>query len=188
MSVHTHPSAAVTNAAPAIHILRLSALPVKHFAPLIRTALHAIPPGKMLTIEFTALAHGISVLSADYMICAVPSLLLPPPSHTHKHRHHHKQKHDPFWPAPMRTTLARILRLLSGSGARPLVVDAIHNVSERRVQQLDAELALLDTRVGRLAVTEGVAEWRRRKLVKQWEAGVLGAGMMEVWAVVVHRP
>lgn len=147
----------------------------------IRAAQAALQPGDRLAIEFTAVSPAVTFLSDCFLLCAIPfipSRLAPVeaplrfPTST-----------------PLLTSFHRILDLLS-SGPDPLAICSIHNLSEMYATQLRADVRAIEEHGDlRAAMVEqiGMNHWRWLKLITDWKTGLLTAGKIVTWMVIVQK-
>jgi hypothetical protein len=76
------------------------------------------------------------------------------------------------------------------SGPCPLVIGAVHNVSLVSARILDSVVHDLETdqQARKSFVAEWGADcWREHRLLSAWESGLLKAGLLMRWLVIVHK-
>jgi hypothetical protein len=90
---------------------------------------------------------------------------------------------------PLLTSLHRIIEVLS-SGPSNNTIERITNVTANHVTALRMmEQALVEDRVLRMDLIRkwGVEGWREHRLMIAWEAGLLSAGYLQRWNVIVRK-
>ncbi|KAH9901444.1 hypothetical protein C8Q73DRAFT_636589 [Cubamyces lactineus] len=90
---------------------------------------------------------------------------------------------------PLFVTLPRVLALLT-SGPEPFKIELVRNVSEeyalflwRSVDDLEEDREIR----GAFAHEWGVKAWREERVCTAWEAGLVDAGLLAGWAIVVRK-
>ncbi|KAJ8496800.1 hypothetical protein ONZ51_g893 [Trametes cubensis] len=90
---------------------------------------------------------------------------------------------------PLYITLPRVLSLLT-SGPEPFKIELVRNVSEeyahflwRSVDDLEDDREIRDAFVHEW----GVEAWREERVCTAWEAGLVDAGLLAGWAIVVCK-
>ncbi|KZP21123.1 hypothetical protein FIBSPDRAFT_1044300 [Athelia psychrophila] len=164
-----------TCATPTLLLTGLSLCTIAH---LMRLEELALPSGGRLTLEINIRASTPRrARHSDDLLCAIPSLLY---SCSTDNEDEDKLKYNlngALDSEAMDLTLTHLLALLP-----PLVIESVQNVSQRRMAELQGDIAALD----RSQMLRD-REWRKRKLQRHWEEGLLGAGKMEAWVVVVKK-
>ncbi|GJE87103.1 hypothetical protein PsYK624_031860 [Phanerochaete sordida] len=183
-------------AAPALHklapdmtMLSLDAVPFSKLESHIRALQRSLPPGSSAVVGFSTRGGSMSYLSTAFVQASIPYFA---------RRHAIARPAPPgggiaptlgVEPAPLLTSLDRVLRLLAHGGAA-LSVESVQNVSaqyasflERYVQELTEQAAVR----ARFVARWGMAGWREERLLVAWEAATFRAGLMSRWAVYVTR-
>jgi hypothetical protein len=130
--------------------------------------------------EFTTLASNIAFLSDQFIFCALP--FMP--------RKYLEQRDRPCRTStPLLTSLHHITKVIS-SGPSTVTIERITNVTAEHVMALRMiEQSLVTDRVLRLRLIKkwGIEGWREHRLMIAWEAGLLSAGHLQRWNVVVRK-
>jgi hypothetical protein len=162
-------------------VLCLDYLKYGHLEGLIRTLQSTMSPGDSNRLEFTTLGPSVKLLSMPFILCALPFL---PRRHVHPRRHETQRTST-----PLLTSLHQIIGLAT-SGPSPFVIDNVRNVSEEYATTLETvvrELAL--NRQARSSFIDqwGMECWREHRFLTEWESGLLRAGHLMKWIVVVRK-
>jgi hypothetical protein len=164
--------------------LCLDHMPHSQMKQFIRAAQATLQPGDRLAIEFTALSPAIAFLGDSFLLCTIPFIPL-----------RQTPLEAPYYTAsfpmstPLLTSLHRILDLLS-SGPTPLAICSIHNLSQVYATQLHDDVKTFEEDRGiRAAMVEqiGMNNWRWLKLMTNWKVGLLTAGKIVTWVVMVQK-
>lgn len=147
-------------------------------------------------VGFSTRGGSVSYLSAAFVHASIPYFAR---KHVIGRRDNAALPHDgvipgrtPFLdmqPTPLSTSLDHILRLLT-SGATPLSVESVENVSGQYANYLDRyvqDLTEMPAVRARFVARWGMAGWREERLLVAWEAATFRAGLMSRWAVYVTR-
>lgn len=158
--------------------LVLTGLSLCTIANLMRLEELALPSGGRLTLEINIRASTPRrARYSDDLLCAIPNLLCSFPAYN---MNHDKLKYDltsALETEAMDLTLTHLLSLLP-----PLIIECVQNTSQKRIAELQDDIVVLD----RSQMLRD-KEWCKRKLQKQWEVGLLSAGKMEAWIVVIKK-
>lgn len=116
------------------------------------------------------------------MLCAYPFL----PCRSQRSRPSEIQDYST---TPLKLSLPTVLEEIN-SGPEPLIIQGIHNISglaagqiHKHLQEIDADPALRASIVARI----GMESWREMKLKWNWRAGLLIAGKLENWMIIVRK-
>jgi len=163
--------------------LYLDFIPHPQLEASIRNLQSVLRKGIPATLEFTTIAPHISFLSTSFILCALPFL---PRKHLATDQN---QETALRTSTPLLTSLHRVIELLTSTPSK-LTIESILNVSASCVTGLNAlEGELQDDRGIRTAFIDkwGVEGWREHRLMMAWEAGLLSAGYLTRWIVVVRK-
>ena len=162
--------------------LKIDFLPYIHLGTFMRATKSARQPGGLLAIDFTGLSPTVSYLGDSFMLCAYPFL----PCQSQRS---HLSGNQYYSTTPLKLSLSNILDEVNSS-SDPLVIQGIHNISglaarqiHDHLQEIDADPALRASIIERI----GMESWREMKLKWTWRAGLLMAGKLENWMIIVRR-
>lgn len=162
--------------------LKIDFLPFAHLGTFLRATKSALQPGGLLAIEFTGLSSTVSYLGDSFMLCAYPFL----PCQSQRSRLSGNQDYSV---TPLKLSLSNVLDEIN-SGSNPLIIQGIHNISglaakqiHDHLQEIDADPTLRANIIERI----GMESWREMKLKWDWKAGLLVAGKLENWMIIVRR-
>ena len=165
-------------------VLYLDNLVPSHLESRISTFQSALKPGDSATLEFTTLGPSVTFFSKQFILCALPFL---PRKHIRPRKYQRNVVHRT--PTALLTSLPRVLELAT-AGPSPLIVEEVRNVSDKYATILDSVNGELEVdRQMRSAFIEewGVDCWREHRLLTAWESGLLNAGFLMRWIVVVRK-
>ena len=177
-------------------MLSLDAVPFSKLKAHVRALQLSLPPGTSAIVGFSTRGNSVPYLSTAFVHASIPFI-----ARKHVTERRMKATSQPGksttgrYPSldmkatPLLTSLDHNLKLLA-TGAAPLLVESVQNVSaqyasylERYVQELTDIPKVRD----RFVAQWGMAGWREERLLVAWEAALFRAGLMSRWAVFVTR-
>ncbi|KAI0333613.1 hypothetical protein GY45DRAFT_1334878 [Cubamyces sp. BRFM 1775] len=170
--------------------ISLDCTPYHRLEQCIRGLQTSLAQGDFLTIGLTTRAGPTahSLLHPDTIITAIPFF---PRVYLRKHTQtaRNAASGGERTTTPLFVTLPRVLALLT-SGPEPFKIELVRNVSEeyalflwRSVNDLEEDREIRDAFVREW----GVEAWREERVCTAWEAGLIGAGLLAGWAIVVRK-
>ena len=136
-------------------------------------------PGSTFSMEFSALAPGINLLGQTAIMCSLPF------QSTFSRKHEIASYRTA---TPLLVSLQRVVALTSNDGS--CAIESVNNVSRQRAEHLyQIEQQLTDDRKARREVVngEGIYRWREKRLILGWEAGLLTAGLLIRWRILLKK-
>lgn len=130
--------------------------------------------GATFSIEFTCFAPGVAFLSSCYILCLVPFLYA---SRGHQYRTHRF--------SVLALSLQKVIGLLNNRYASILTVT---NISSKQAAVLccrERDMVYNGNLRNRLISDEGLVGWRRERFMLLWEAGLLSAGLLFRWRIIL---
>ncbi|KAI0647425.1 hypothetical protein C8Q79DRAFT_1118412 [Trametes meyenii] len=165
----------------------LDCVPYRTLEASVRSFQRSLDPGAYLTIGLTTRAGAAKTFfNPKTILTAIPFL---PRQYLSHRRGNDSSGGGERTTTPLFVTLPRVLALLT-SGPTPLTIELARNVSEEYAKFLHRSVRDLeeDREIRGAFVREwGVVAWREERVCTAWEAALLGAGLLEGWAVVVRR-
>ena len=161
--------------------LDLDFVPFHHLENEISKIRSSLPSGSTI-LEFSCLAPAVRFMSRDFILCALPFLLRP----------YKDSKEAPKYnrsTAPLLTRFHTFVALLS-SESSTIRIRSIVDISRWHAHSLlQLEESLSNDRHLRMTCVEeeGIAGWREKKFMLAWEAGLLRAGYLTRWQVVLVK-
>lgn len=150
-------------------------------ASALRFVQSRLIPGAAATLEFTTIAPDITLLSDAFALCAVPFM---------PRMHARTDAASQRTTTPLLTSLHRVVELLAAAGPVPVTIESVTNATATQITALWAlHSRLLADRGLRSALIDkwGEEGWREHRLMVAWEAGLLAAGYISRWIVVVRK-
>jgi hypothetical protein len=169
------------NAEASTYPLDLDFVPFHHLEKQINKIQCSLPSGSTI-LEFSCLAPAVRFMSRDFILCAIPFLL----------RTYKDSKEAPKHirtTSPLLTRFNTFVALLS-SEPSTIRVKSIVDISRWHAHSLlQLEERLSNDRHLRTTCVqeEGIAGWREKKFMLAWEAGLLRAGFLTRWRVVLVK-
>jgi hypothetical protein len=158
----------------------IDSLPYPSLEPSVRTIQSSLQPGSIVVFEFTTIAADIPFLSDQFVFCCLPFM-----PRRYLPRNHSSCRTS----TPLLASLHRIIEVLS-SGPSNTTIKRITNVTTNHVTALHMmEQSLVNDQVVRLDLIRkwGVEGWREHRIMIAWEAGLLSAGYLQRWNVIVRK-
>ena len=162
------------------HPLDLDFVPFHHLEKEIKKVQSSLQSGSTITLEFSCLAPAVRFMSRNFILCAIPFLL-------------HTYSESKEAPKHSRTTGALLTRfhtfvaLLSSESSSITSIVDISRWHAHSLLQLEERLSN-DRHLRMTCVQdEGIAKWREKKFMLAWEAGLLRAGLLTRWRVVLVK-
>ena len=158
----------------------LDFLPYPDLESSIRTIQARLRPGSSALFKFTSISPKIAFLSDQFIFCCLPFM---------PRRYLLKQDNPHRTSTPLLTSLHHITEVLS-TGSPTVSIQHITNVTAEHVTALRMmEQSLVTDPVRRLNMISkwGLDGWRDHRLMIAWEAGLLSAGYLQRWNVVVRK-
>lgn len=168
------------NAWASTYSLDLDFVPFHHLEKEINEIQSSLQLGSAINLEFSCLAPAVRFMSRDFILCAIPFLL-----RTYKDSKE-TPKHSRTT-APLLTPFKTFVDLLSSESS---TIRSIVNISRWHAHSLlQLEERLSNDRHLRMTCVqeEGIAGWREKKFMLAWEAGLLHAGFLTRWRVVLVK-
>lgn len=177
-------------------MLSLDAVPFSKLGAYIRALQLSLPPGTSAIVGFSTRSNSVSYMSTAFLQASIPFL-----ARKHVTESQAKSISQPgkstagrcpslaMKPTPLLTSLDYNLKLLT-SGAAPMLVESVQNVSAQYADHLDRyvqELTDVPNVRDRFAAQWGMAGWREERALVAWEAALFRAGLMSRWAIFVTR-
>ena len=158
----------------------LDCVPHHRLESRIRTLQASLPPGTCVVLGLTARPSAAkrSFWTKTTIFTAIP--FLPRRSRRAQAR----------TTTPLFTSMHTVLGLLT-SGQAPLTIEVVRNVSQEYSGFLHRCVGLLeDDTKSRSAFVQkwGREAWNEERLTTSWEAGLVDAGLLESWVIVVSKP
>ena len=169
------------NAEASTYPLDLDFIPFHHLEKEINKIQCSIPSGSTI-LEFSCLAPAVRFMSRDFILCAIPFLLRSYKDSREAPKHKRTT-------APLLTRFNTFVALLS-SESTTIRIRSIVDISRWHAHSLlQLEERLSNDRHLRTACVqeEGIAGWREKKFMLAWEAGLLRAGFLMRWRVVLVK-
>jgi hypothetical protein len=187
---HDIPNRAVHPATPMLvskepSVLCLDFVSHASLEPVIRLFQSSLRPSSSATLEFTTRGSTVRFMDRSFILSALPLFprkyfpsgnLLPQRKST-----------------SLLTSLQHMIKLINtspNSGSPSVTIESVHNVSGEYGKLLqETAAALEDSRCVRepFVLKWGVEAWREHRFWIAWEAGLLGAGFMQRWVIVVRK-
>lgn len=162
------------------HPLDLDFVPFHHLGKEINKILSSLQSGSTIILEFSCLPPSVTFMSRDFILCAIPFLL-----RTYKDLKE-APKHSRTT-APLLTRFITFVALLSSESSTIRSIVDISRWHAHSLLQLEERLSS-DRHLRMTCVQEeGIAEWREKKFMLAWEAGLLRAGFLTRWRVVLVK-
>ncbi|TBU35611.1 hypothetical protein BD311DRAFT_813395 [Dichomitus squalens] len=166
-------------------VLSLDCVPYRHLESYIRHLQAALAPGAFLVLGLTSRPANASFWSPSTILTAVPFF-------PRCFLNDRDQQHSPAQrtTTPLFTSILSVLQLLT-TGPNMLTVEVARNVSREYAHFLHGSVDRLENDpYTRAAFVRqwGMQAWAEERLCTAWEAGLLDAGLLEGWAIVVCKP
>ncbi|KAF5386744.1 hypothetical protein D9615_001535 [Tricholomella constricta] len=147
--------------------------------PTIRAFKTRIKSPSSASLELTTIAPSIPFLSDDFVLCSLP--FMP--------RKYLKDSIPRRTSTPLLTTLHSVTQYLSLGNPKTTIV-SITNVTNEQVAALriSRQKLITDRAIRSGLITEwGENEWREHIFLLDWEAGLLAAGLLTRWSIVIRK-
>ncbi|EKM55302.1 uncharacterized protein PHACADRAFT_184113 [Phanerochaete carnosa HHB-10118-sp] len=177
-------------------MLSLDAVPLSKLETYVRTLQLSLPLGASAMVGFSTRSSSVPYMSTAFVHASIPFFAR---KHVMERRTKPASQSDKsiagrcpsldMEPTPLLTSLDHHLKLLT-SGATPLSVESVQNVSVEYASYLDRyvqELTEIPAVRARFVAQWGLAGWREERLLVAWEAATFRAGLMSRWAVYITR-
>ena len=159
----------------------LDFVPFHHLEKEVNKIRSSLPSGSTI-LEFSCLDPAIRFMSRDFILCAIPFLL-------RTYKDSNEASKYSRTPAPLLTRFNTFVALLS-SESSTIRIRSIVDISRWHAHSLlQLEERLSNDRDLRTTCVqeEGIAGWREKKFMLAWEAGLLRAGFLMRWRVVLVK-
>ncbi|KAF8798200.1 hypothetical protein BYT27DRAFT_7265305 [Phlegmacium glaucopus] len=160
--------------------LDLDFVPFHNLEKEINKMQSSLQSGSTTVLEFSCLAPGVRFMGRDFILCAIPFLL-------RTYRDSKVALKYGRTTAPLLTRFNTFVALMSSKSS---TIKSIGNISSWHAHSLlHLEERLSNDRHLRMTCVqeEGIAGWREKKLMLAWEAGLLRAGFLTRWRVVIMK-
>ncbi|EJF66375.1 hypothetical protein DICSQDRAFT_177537 [Dichomitus squalens LYAD-421 SS1] len=165
--------------------LSLDCVPYRHLESYIRHLQAALAPGAFLVLGLTSRPANASFWSPSTILTAVP--FFPRCFLNDRDQQHSAAQRTT---TPLFTSILSVLQLLT-TGPNMLTVEVARNISREYAHFLHGSVDRLENDpYTRAAFVRqwGMQAWVEERLCTAWEAGLLDAGLLEGWAIVVCKP
>jgi len=163
-----------------LYSLDLDFVPFHKLEKEINKIQFGLQSGSTTVLEFSCLAPGVRFMGRDFILCAIPFLL-----RTYKGSKEALKYGRTT--APLLTRFNTFVALMSSKSS---TIKSIGNISCWHAQSLlQLEERLSNDRHLRMTCVqeEGIAGWREKRFMLAWEAGLLRAGFLTRWRVVLVK-
>jgi len=146
--------------------------------PTIRTFQSRLKPTTFGSLEFTTTASKISLFSNDFVLCALP--FMP--------RNYLNGKTTQRTSTPLLASLHHITEYVSSNNSKN--IESIMNITDLQIGALRmSRQSFVTDRALRSAVIEkwGEKGWREHIFLMDWEVGLLAAGFLTRWSIVIRK-
>ena len=169
-----------SNVGASTYPLDLDFVPFHHLGKEINKVQSSLQSGSTIILEFSCLAPAVRFMSRDFILCAIPFLL-----RTYKNSKE-APKHSRTT-APLLTRFNTLVALLSSESSKIRSIVDISRWHAHSLLQLEERLSN-DRHLRMTCVQEeGITGWREKKFMLAWEAGLLRAGFLTRWRVVLVK-
>lgn len=170
--------------------LSLDYIPYSQIEASLKSFQTRLRDGASGTLELTTLASNIAFLSTPFIFSAIPFLprkYLKPDTQT-------PLRTTQRTSTPLFTSLPRIIELLTSTShagsSTQIRIESIQNVSQHTASFLQTLSTSLedDSEVRTKFIDRWSIEgWREHRFLMDWEAGLLSAGLLTKWVIVVRK-
>lgn len=158
----------------------LDFIPYYDLEDTLRNIQSHLKPGSFASFEFTTAIPHVSLFCDSFIFCALPFM---PREYLEYDEMLHRTS------TPLLISLHRITELLT-SGTSPLIIESITNVTSAQIttlKHLDQELVGDKILRSNLIRKWGEKGWREHRLMISWEVGLLTAGYLAKWIIIVRK-
>ena len=169
-----------SNAGAAQFPLDLDFVPFYHLEKEINKIQSSLQSGSTTILEFSCLAPAVRFMSRDFILCAIPFFL----------RTYKDSKEAPKHSRTTAPLLARFNTFVALLSSKSPTIRSIVDISHWHAHSLlQLEERLSNDRHLRMTCVqeESIAGWREKKFMLAWEAGLLRAGFLTRWQVVLVK-
>jgi len=158
----------------------LDFLPYPELESSIRTIQARLHPGSSALFKFTSISPKIAFLSDQFVFCCLPFM---------PRRYLLKQDNPRRTSTPLLTSLHHITEVLSTESSTVSIQQITNVTAEHIIALRMMEQSLVTDPVRRLGMIGkwGLDGWRDHRFMIAWEAGLLSAGYLQRWNVVVRK-
>jgi hypothetical protein len=162
--------------------LDLDFVPFHHLEKEIIKIQSSLSLGSTIILEFSCLAPAVRFMSRDFILCSIPFLL-----RTYKGSNLKEAPKHSRTTSPLLTRFNTFVALLSSESSKIRSIVDISRWHAHSLLQLEERLSN-DRHLRMTCVQEeGIAGWREKKFMLAWEAGLLRAGFLTRWRVVLVK-
>lgn len=175
----------------------LDIIPYPHLEDFIRALQSSLASGKSVKLFLSTRGPSVSFWNPSFILASIP--FLPRRASLRKCYHHnprtasHLDSSSLRLPCrtttPMQASLSQVIGILT-SGRHPLVVESVQNVTEEYASALNKYVEELEDDTSKrnsFLEVYGIDGWHEERLLASWEAGLLGANLLQEWSIVARK-